>query len=61
MKNSENAEYLGGVHHSGIGKTTALVSREILEKKKICIEIKKIEEKYLDKEASYPLLNPFTS
>jgi putative transposase len=52
MKNSEIAEYLGGVHHSGIGKMTALVSRGVLEKKKICGEIKKIEEKYLDKKAS---------
>lgn len=46
MNNTEIAEYLGGVHHSGIGKMTAAAGREIAQRKKICGEIRKIEEKY---------------
>ena len=46
MKNTEIAQYLGGVHHSGIGKMKSIVGEEILQKKKMRDEVRRISEQY---------------
>ena len=51
MKNTEIAQYLGGVHHSGIGKMKSIVGMEIFKNRKMRDEVKGIAKKYEVKKA----------